>query len=209
MFYTLYKTTNTLDGKVYIGVHKTENPYDDYLGSGKYLNLAVKKHGREYFTKEILETFSTPEMAYQLESIIVNKDFVRSKDTYNLKEGGYGGFSHLNDGSSEHVKRCVKAGKLAVINMNNTIAIKRLDPDYEIKYLEKQNTFNGKTHSDETKKKIGEANSKHQKGTKNSQYGTMWIYNPKLKENKKIPKGIVPDGWLRGRKMKWAIIGID
>ena len=42
-----------------------------------------------------------------------------------------------------------------------------------------------------------------QSGKCNSQYGSMWIYNLELKESKRIPKGDIPDGWLKGRKMKF------
>jgi len=59
----------------------------------------------------------------------------------------------------------------------------------------------GKKHKEETKKKIGIANSKSQKGERNSQYGTMWITNGK--ENRKIRKeDIIPKGWNKGRKVK-------
>ena len=45
-----------------------------------------------------------------------------------------------------------------------------------------------------------------QSGKGNSQYGTMWIYNLDLKESKKIPKGNdIPDGWLKGRKIKFDV----
>ena len=37
MHYTVYKITNTANGRIYVGVHRTENPHDSYLGSG---NLA-------------------------------------------------------------------------------------------------------------------------------------------------------------------------
>jgi hypothetical protein len=41
---------------------------------------------------------------------------------------------------------------------------------------------------------------KHQQGQKNSQYGTVWIFNLDLKENKKISKNEkIPDGWDVGR----------
>ena len=67
--------------------------------------------------------------------------------------------------------------------------------------------FTGKSHSEETKKKIGEANSKHQNGKGNSQYGTMWIHSLKEKVSKKINKDDFSDweakGWLKGRKMKF------
>ena len=35
MFYTIYKITNKINGKIYIGKHQTKDPYDLYYGSGK------------------------------------------------------------------------------------------------------------------------------------------------------------------------------
>ena len=65
----------------------------------------------------------------------------------------------------------------------------------------KQN-FKGKTHSINTKKTIGEKNSLTQKGEKNSQYGSMWITNGV--ESIKVKKdSIIPDGWNKGRKIKY------
>jgi len=57
----------------------------------------------------------------------------------------------------------------------------------------------------EHSKRIGQWTSK--KGKANSQYGTIWICNIELKENKKISKdGDIPEGWIKGRnkwKPKW------
>ena len=48
------------------------------------------------------------------------------------------------------------------------------------------------------KQKLKEIN--HQQGEKNSQYGTVWIFNLDLKENKKISKNEkIPEGWIVGR----------
>lgn len=42
------------------------------------------------------------------------------------------------------------------------------------------------------------------KDTNNPTYGKIWIYNQELKLNKYIDKTeIVPDGWLKGRKIKF------
>lgn len=88
IFYTVYKTINLLNQKFYIGVHKTSNPNDNYLGSGIYLKEAIKKYGKENFKKEILNIFSSKEEAYQLEKIIVNEKFISNDDTYNIALGG-------------------------------------------------------------------------------------------------------------------------
>ena len=53
----IYKTTNLLNGRYYIGKDEKNNP--DYLGSGKILKLAINKNGRENFKKEILEVCQT------------------------------------------------------------------------------------------------------------------------------------------------------
>ena len=55
MFYTVYKTTNLINSKIYVGLHVTSNLEDDYLGSGSQLKSAVKKYGKENFKRETLK----------------------------------------------------------------------------------------------------------------------------------------------------------
>lgn len=96
MFYYLYEIRNNLNNKVYVGVHKTTNMNDGYMGSGKVIRNAIKKHGTENFTKTILETFDTQEEMFQREKEVVTDEFLAREDTYNLRRGGTGGFDHIN-----------------------------------------------------------------------------------------------------------------
>lgn len=115
MIYTIYKITNKINGKIYIGYHGTYNLDDGYMGSGKLIRRAIEKYGIENFTKEILSTHTTKEAAEAEEKRIVDRDFTLREDTYNLSLGG---------------NICVLHGQ--------------------------NNGFFGKTHSEETRKKISE-----------------------------------------------------
>jgi len=66
----------------------------------------------------------------------------------------------------------------------------------------KYDNFKNKKHTKESKEKIGKANSIKGKGNNNSQFGTCWIYNEELKQNKKIyRRDEIPEGWKLGRKI--------
>lgn len=97
MYYTVYKITNLINNKIYVGVHITDNIDDDYMGSGKNIKNAIKKYGIENFKKEYLSVFNNKEEMYQMESIIVNEDFIKSKNTYNIVLGGRGGWDYVNE----------------------------------------------------------------------------------------------------------------
>lgn len=103
MKYIVYQTTNKVNNKIYVGVHKTEDPehFDCYLGNGVYTNrpstwmnpktyfqYAVKKYGFKNFIRTVIKVFNTEEEAYSLEAEIVNEEFLKREDTYNLILGG-------------------------------------------------------------------------------------------------------------------------
>lgn len=123
MYHYLYKVTNTVNAKTYIGIHSTSNLEDGYLGSGVAISEAVAKYGREYFTIEILEFFDTRDMALLRESEIVNDDFVKDQTNYNLTVGGNAppnrlGIKHTSESKrkiskflNDNLDKCVENGK--------------------------------------------------------------------------------------------------
>lgn len=95
MVHYIYKTTNLINGKMYIGMHSQEFE-DNYLGSGKLLKKAIKKYGRENFKKEILEVCETREALAEAEKRYITDDIISDPLYYNLKCGGEGGSSGLS-----------------------------------------------------------------------------------------------------------------
>lgn len=102
--YYLYKTRNIVNNKEYIGIHKTNNLRDGYIGCGiksyksaqqkynqgvttHFIN-GVLKHGYDSFIKEVLYHFNSYEEALEMEKHLVTENYIRRKDTYNLKIGG-------------------------------------------------------------------------------------------------------------------------
>lgn len=91
MHHIIYKTTNLVNGKIYIGYHFQANEpmeFDGYLGSGKNLIKAIKKYGSDKFIRETLFVYDTEEDALAKERAIIDESFVNREDTYNLTIGG-------------------------------------------------------------------------------------------------------------------------
>ena len=88
MHYIIYKITNLLNGKYYIGRHATNNVNDSYMGSGLGIKNAIKKYGLENFKKEILAEAKNAEDLWNLEKEIVNDSIVKDPLSYNNAYGG-------------------------------------------------------------------------------------------------------------------------
>jgi hypothetical protein len=201
-YHIIYKTTNQINGKFYVGMHSTDNLNDNYLGSGYKLKRSVNKYGKENFKMGILEYLPNRRSLKVREAELVNEDLLKDPMCMNLVFGGNGGFI-----SPEGCKKGAK-------RMNEIVWA---NPEYRKRKSEwksEQNkilwetgvfkyvdNWTGKHHKEESKIQIGKSNSIIQKGEGNSQFGTCWITNET--ESKKIFKGdIIPEGWRLGRKIK-------
>lgn len=181
MYYYLYEVKNKLDGKIYIGVHKTKKLDDGYMGSGSIIATAVKKHGKENFTKTVLEMFDNPESMYAKEMEIVTYEFLKRSDTYNIKLGGLGGFDHINSRPKENRinilawKEKHGRGEIQLGGTKHWNAETRDKCSNQLrKNIADGITFGlGSKHNDATKRKMSEKAS----GSKNSQHGMRHFVN--------------------------------
>jgi hypothetical protein len=210
MYYTIYKTTNKINGKYYIGMHKTKDLNDDYIGSGKILQRAIKKHGEENFKKEILFIFSSEQEMIDKEVELITEDEIKNPMCYNLSVGGWGGnkitdpnhhthsFDHYqmmglkaSENAKKFPERAKKKSELITKSLERRVA------SGEFKNR-RRHPFAGKSHSDETKEKMRQAKINRCWRENNSQFGSFWITdglnNKKLKANEEIP-----EHWYKGR----------
>ena len=122
----IYKTTNLVNGKFYIG--KDAKNKTDYLGSGIILKYAIEKYGEQNFTKQILQECKTQNELNDAEIYWI--EFYNATDKkigYNIALGGAGGDTYSNNPNLDTIK---------------------------LKFAGENNPFYGKTHTQESKDKI-------------------------------------------------------
>lgn len=207
-FNFIYKTTNIITGKYYIGMHSTDVVEDGYLGSGKLLIHSIKKYGVENHKREILEYLDTRDKLAEKEKQIVSIELISEELCLNLMVGGEGGF--ISDEQQKHRATC--AGNAFAKRLKEDKDLfkrhcKRASDILKKAHLEGKipyDNFKGRKHTEETKKKMSESNKGKGLGDKNSQYGTCWItkegVNKKIK--KELLESFIEQGWKKGRKIK-------
>lgn len=224
MHYLIYKITNVINSKSYIGCHKTGLIDDGYMGSGKILKHAFEKHGIENFTKEVLFIFDNEIEMFAKEAELVNEEYVQMANTYNLKKGGSGGFDYINrnklscfhnvsnaQSASKKAKPVLAAkygddwAKIIGSTGGKTSAPIRAKLQVGIYDPANKGLANAASLLPESriKRKQTYATIGHQQGEKNSQFGTCWVTNGS--ENKKINKNDLDNflllGYSLGRKV--------
>ena len=99
--YCIYRITNLINGKTYIGQHKYKKLDDNYMGGGNLLKADQEKYGIENFKKEILIfNISKKEHIDLLEKTFIasERNKVGTENCYNIREGGGSGgyLNHLS-----------------------------------------------------------------------------------------------------------------
>lgn len=162
--YYIYRITNQINGKTYIGQHKYKDLNDDYMGSGIYIKRAIKKYGIENFTKEILYSkIQYKETADDMEKFAISKERALGKAEYNIANGGQGGGHkgfHLTEETKKKMSEAKKGkhhSEEAKRKMSEAHKGKTCKPFSEETRRKISESHKGKSHSEEARKKISEA----------------------------------------------------
>lgn len=170
IMWLIYKTTNTVNGKIYVGQHKTKRIEDGYLGSGKLIRKAIEKYGVESFSREILEICDSKESADKAEEKwIAELDSTNPEIGYNITSHAWGG-QPLSQESRNKISEALTGTKKS--------------EEFKEK-LRKPKPPRTKEHSE----KISKANK-----------GKRWFHNPLTLESKQFADfEDIPNGWVSGR----------
>jgi len=153
-YHIIYKTTCTVTGKFYIGMHSTDDINDGYLGSGSILSRSVKKYGKDKHTYEVLEFLPDRKSLGLREEELITEELRANPMCMNIRTGGTG------NQPGKALKEETKA--------KMSVSLKKMWADLKASGYQKpkqtaeqianrvaKNT--GKKRSEETKKKMREA----------------------------------------------------
>ena len=152
MYGYIYKITNTINNKIYIGKHKSETFDLRYWGGGIALNAAYKKYGKKNFTREILEWCETAELLNDREIFWISEfNACDPSIGYNCSPGGDGAIL-VGDKNGMYGKHHTNESKQKISKTLNDmflageINLQHLDGD--------KNGMYGRHHSDQSKQRM-------------------------------------------------------
>lgn len=89
-YHVIYKTTCTVTGRWYIGMHSTNDLNDGYKGSGTRLARSMKKYGKDAHICEILEHHPNRRVLSEREKQIITEEMLQDPMCLNIGPGGEG-----------------------------------------------------------------------------------------------------------------------
>ena len=104
MYGYIYKITNKLNGKIYIGKREKSVFDESYWGSGKYITNAINKYGKENFSREIITWEDSKAKLCEKETFYIAKyNATDLRIGYNIAKNGFGGgFPHTEEWKKAH-----------------------------------------------------------------------------------------------------------
>ena len=176
----VYITTNLINGKRYVGRCKMKttrsNSWKYYLGSGHAFKEAVKKYGKENFSRTIISfAFSDEELNDQEIKTIEFLNAVEDKNYYNISSGLY---------CNPWKNKSLEEQKDIIEKVKNKSRKKVLSPEEYNKYIQslkikmtgENNPFYGKHHTEDAKRAMSEkAVIRQEKMKENGTVSKPWL----------------------------------
>ena len=182
MYYYIYKITNRLNGKFYIGKRISQYPIDfSYWGSGLNIKNAVAKYGHQNFTRQILDYAMDHNELIEKEISYIAQ-YLNDPKCYNIRRGGKGGFSPEEASRGAKTKNALYGGWAYDKKTKSSFAKSR---ELAAECGKKGRVPIGYTHAPETKKKIAASLSLSIKGVPkpkflyeiSTPFGIVWTTN--------------------------------
>jgi hypothetical protein len=197
--YIIYQVTNKINNKFYIGIHKTKDIDDSYMGSGKLIKHAINKYGVENFDKKILHIFTNKIEANKKERELVNESLLNNKMCYNLKEGGYGGFDHIHKQCESIPHATFKSVKIhhPITMVSKNVATDKLQEYINNGWREGFSPLHKQRLSDGAKARIQTPEHRAKNSLRKK---SRLIYTKNKKHKWALPDEVdhlVQDGWIR------------
>lgn len=193
MYGYIYKTTNLINNKIYIGQHKANKFTEEYKGSGIHLKRAFQKDGFENFKVELIEECFDKDNLNEKEVYWIKyyRELLGNENLYNIKNGGQYGHCMKDKHHSEESK--LKSSIANKGQKRSKLTRQRLKENHA-NINGPNNPFFGKKHSEETKKLLAEKCKDNCKGSK-------WMNkNNKCKLVKQeLVEKYLKDNWKFGR----------
>jgi group I intron endonuclease len=166
----IYKITNLINGKIYVGQDMFNNP--NYYGSGKILVKSIKKYGKENFTKEIIEVCSSLAELDEREIFWIKKLNSTNRDIgYNICDGGRSYRSMRGENNPRYGVKLSEETKQKIREKRKHQKMSQKEKD-RLSDLWKGDKNPGKNKSKETIKKLKEAAKNiDRKGENHPMYG--------------------------------------
>lgn len=157
----IYRITNIVNNKIYIGKHSSKSLENNYYGSGIAIRKAIKKYGRENFKKEIVCICDNENELNKMEIFFIEKDGSFRKG-YNMTKGGEGILGHIQ---SAYTK--AKASESRKLFYKNNQEVKQFLSDKAKGRVGNKNSFFGKKLPKEHIEKLTSARIKAITGENN------------------------------------------
>lgn len=177
----IYILTDTRNGKQYVGKHNGLK--ENYWSSGLVPNRIANKHGKDMFTREILEDGITSEEYLNEREVFYIDRYDTFKNGYNATSGGEGGNSWANQKTEEELKKIsrIKSEKMkgrtfseeTIQKMKRSHTGKKLTEEHKKNIGKATKRRGGFPHTEKTKKYLSEL----KKGVPNHKHSEYMTYN--------------------------------